>query len=190
MSRLTIALLFVAACAGSDAAARTEDSTARRDSIAAVAAASMTEEHVIGLLAWNNEADSALGVLGAQRGSSLEIKDFGRMIMREHTALRRDAISMGNRLRLAPKQPLVLPDMPPAGIREIVDSLPPGPAWDQGYLELAIAAHRSTMENLARALAATKSPEIRKYIERSTPIVQKHLDRALRLQQTGGDARR
>lgn len=146
----------------------------------------MTEEHVVGLLAWNHEADSALGVLGAQRGSTLELKDFGRMIMREHTALRRDAVSMANRLRLAPKQPTVLPDMPPASIREFVDTLPPGKAWDQAYLELAIAAHRSSMENLARALAATKSPEIRQYIERSTPIIQKHLDRALRLQQTGG----
>ena len=181
--------LAVAACAGSDAAARVEDSTARRDSIAAVAAASMTEEHVVGLLAWNHEADSALGALGAQRGSTLEMKDFGRMITREHSALRRDAIAMGNRLRLAPKTPTVLPDMPPAGIREIVDSLPPGKAWDQAYLELAIAAHHSSMENLARALAATKSPEIKQYIERSTPIIQKHLDRALRLQQTGGDAK-
>ena len=39
----------------------------------------------------------------------------------------------------------------------------------------------------ARALAATKSPEIKRFIERNAPIVQKHLDRALRLQKTATD---
>ena len=51
---------------------------------------------------------------------------------------------------------------------------------------VAIAAHEASLENLARAYAATKSPEIRKYIDRSAPIIQKHLEKAKRLQNAGG----
>lgn len=176
---------LLAACTGSDASARAYDTAGRRDSVAGVAAGSMREEHVIGLLEWNNEADSALGALGAARGSTLAIKDFGRMIAREHQALRRDALAMGRQLGVTPQPPPVLPDMPPEGLRAMVDSVPQGAAWDQAYLLLAVDAHKSALENLARALAATKSPAVKRYIERTAPIVQKHLERAQRLQKTG-----
>ena len=184
-----IGLITLASCSRSDASARSFDTTGRRDSIAGVAAGSMKEEHVIGLLEWNNEADSALGALGAERGGTLAIKDFGRMIAREHHALRRDAIQLGQSLGVGSQPPPVLPDMPPPIVRAMVDSIPPGPAWDQAYLQLAVEAHKSAMENLARALAATKSPDVKRLIERSAPIVQKHLDRAQRLQKAGTDAR-
>ena len=182
-----ITVLGIAACSGSDASARAFDTTGRRDSIAGVAAASMKEEHVIGLLAWNNEADSALGALGATNGGTLAIKDFGRMISREHHALRREALDLERRLGVAAQRPHVLPDMPPQALREMVDSIPPGAAWDQAYLQLAVEAHKSAMENLARALAATKSPAVKSFIERTAPILQKHLDRAERLQKTSAE---
>jgi len=181
---LAATAVMTVACKGSDASAR-YDTAGRRDSIAGVAAGAMKEEHVIGLLEWNNEADSALGALGASRGSALAIKDFGRMIAREHAALRRDALSMARHLGLTPAQPPMLPDMPPQSLRDMVDSIAPGPGWDQAYLQLAFEAHRTTMENFARALAATKSPEVKRYIERTAPIIQKHLDRVQRLQKTG-----
>jgi hypothetical protein len=43
---------------------------------------------------------------------------------------------------------------------------------------------------MARALAATKSPATREYIEKSVPILQKHIDKAksLRKGQPAGDA--
>jgi putative membrane protein len=179
--------VLVAGCADSDASARAYDTAGRRDSVAGVAAGSMKEEHVIGLLEWSHEADSALGVLGATRGSTLEIKDFGRMISREHGALRRDALAMARHLGLTPQPPPVLPDMPPEALRAMVDSIAPGRGWDQAYLQLAFEAHKSAVENYARALAATRSPEVKRYIERSAPILQKHLDRVQRLQKTGGE---
>ena len=76
-------------------------------------------------------------------------------------------------------------------LRAILDSAAAGPAWDRAYLDLTIAAHEASLENLARAYAATKSPELKKYIDRSAPIVQKHLEKAKRLQKpaTKTDAR-
>ena len=178
---MRICCALVVACAvtgcasrGSEAAER--DTTGRRDSIAAVAAASMNEEQVIGLLDHVHAADSALGVLGAIGGSVLEIKDFGRMIAREHHALRRDVSGLANGLRLAVTEPPTA-DEPPAHFRTQLRR-PPGPIWDQLYLEYAIAAHESAMENSARALAATRSPATRALIEKSVPILQKHLDKA------------
>jgi putative membrane protein len=178
------ALLVLAGCTsqGSEAAERRADTARRRDSIAGVAAGSMTENNIVALLELTHAADSALGSLGAANGSTTAIKEFGRMISREHHALRKDAEEVAARLGLTAETPRVPPDEPPAAMRDSVVNAAPGGAWDRAYLDYAIAVHRSAMENTARALAATKQPEVKSFIEKSVPIIQKHLDKAQSLQ--------
>jgi putative membrane protein len=179
------ALVFIAGCstADSDAAPR-DDSAGRRDSVAAVAASTMSEPHVIGLLAMDNAADSAIGSIGFAKASTREIKDFGIMISREHMALRRDILGTARELGIGVGEPPAPPAGPPAHLRAMLDSAAAGPDWDRAYLAFAIAAHEASLENYARAYAATKSPEVKKYIDRSAPLIQKHLERAKRLQGT------
>lgn len=181
--RIACALAFACAVAGctsggSEAAERHTDSTARRDSIAAVAAASMNEPQVIGLLEHVHVADSALGALGAGKGSTIAMKDFGRMIAREHRALRIEGASLARDLGIAPAQPGAAPDAPESAVNERLVAAPPGALWDLLYVEHTIAMHESSMENLARALAATRNDSTRALIRRSVPIIQKHLDKA------------
>src|SRR5688572_1431283 len=115
MHRGLVLLALVAGCAsGSSDAAEHYDTTGTRDSVAGVAAASMREEHVIGLLARSQATDSAIGSLGAQLGSTRAIKDFGYMVSREAHALRREALQAANGLRLAPLDPPTPPDVAPA----------------------------------------------------------------------------
>jgi len=186
VSALTLLSCAVAACAsgGSDAAERRADTTGRRDSIAAVAASSMNDNQVVGLLAMTHAADSALGVLGATSGTSTEIKDFGRMIVREHHALGKDILDAGQQLGIAAETPRVPPDDPPAALLETLMNLPPGAEWDRAYVDYAIAAHRSALENTARALAATTRPEVQQFIDKSVPILQKHIDKARSLRRS------
>jgi putative membrane protein len=185
--RINYALLaLVAACAseGSEAAAGEVDTVAQRDSIAGVAAGSMREEHVLALLEQTHAADSVVGLLGAQKGTATEVKDFGRMILREHHALRRDAAALSAQLGIVPQAPPVAPDEPPVEMRDHVATAESGLGWDRVYLDYAIAAHNSAMENTARALAATRRPEVKQLIEKSVPILQKHLDKARSLRRT------
>lgn len=186
--RTTVALLLcaVAACTsqGSEAAERREDTSGRRDSVAGAAAASMNDASALGLLRLTHAADSALGALGAERGGSRDVKDFGRMILREHAALGREATALAREIGIAIETPTVPPDDAPAGMREGVMAAGAGTGtWDQAYIGYAIAMHNAAIENTARALAATTRQEIRAYVERSVPILQKHLDRAKTLQE-------
>ena len=191
--RKSAALLLcaVAACTsqGSEAAERREDTSGRRDSVAGVAAATMNDASALGLLRMTHSADSALGALGAASGASTEVKEFGRMILREHASLAREAAGVARDLGLEIEAPRIPPDDAPAGLREALAATSPGTGmWDQAYIGYAIAMHEAAMENTARALAATQRAEVRTYIERSVPILQKHLDRAkvLRERLAGG----
>lgn len=184
--RVYAALLLCAvmACAtrGSEAAERREDSSGRRDSVAGVAAASLTENSVAGLLESVHAADSALGMLGAQRGSATDVKEFARMILREHMALAREASQAASQLGIAPNPPTVAPADAPADMRSNLLTQPAGPSWDRAYVQYAIAMHEAAIENTARALAATQRPEFRQLIERSVPILDKHLAKAKSLE--------
>lgn len=174
----------VSACAanGADDVVRRDDTAGRRDSVAGVAAASLTDASTIGLLQRVHAADSALGMLGAQRGSSTEVKEFARMILREHMALRREAAQLAATLNVDPVPPAVEPADAPAAMRAHILSTPPGRPWDRLYIQYAVAMHEAAMENTARALAATRRPEIRQLIERSVPILDKHLAKARSLE--------
>lgn len=182
----TIAALSLCAAActapGTEAAERLQDTSGRRDSVAAVAAASMNDASALGLLRRTHSADSALGALGAQQGSATEVKEFGRMILREHASLGREAAAAAREMGITLEEPRVPPDDAPAGVRENLMATEPGNTWDQAYMAYAIAMHTAALENTARALAASRAPQVRAYIERSVPILQKHLDRATMLQ--------
>jgi putative membrane protein len=188
--RITCALAFLAsaivACAsgGSEAAERRNDSAGKRDSVAAVAASSMNESNVLALLELTHAADSALGALGATHGSATDVKEFGRMILREHHALRKDAADIGARLGVAPEPPRIPPDDAPAELRDSLAALPPGPGWDRKYMDYALAVHEAAMENTARALAATQRAEVKEFVDKSVPILQKHIDKARSLRKS------
>jgi putative membrane protein len=138
----------------------------------------MTEANVFAFLQQMHATDSVVGLLGAQKGSTTEIKEFGRMILREHAALGRDIATLAQEAAITPAPPLVPPDEPPAAMRDNVVTGEPGPNWDRAYIDYAIAAHNSAIENTARALAATRRPDVKEFIEKSVPILQKHLDKA------------
>jgi len=167
---------------GSEAAERRIDSAGRRDSIAAVAASTMSEGQVLGLLAASNAADSALGALGAERAASLDVKEFARMILREHHALRLESLDAGKQQGIAVESPVVAPDAPPAGALQELLRTPAGAAWDRAYVDFIMTAHESAFENTARALAAARQASTRQLIERTVPILQKHMDKAKSMQ--------
>jgi len=175
-----------AGCAskGSEAAERAADTTGRRDSLAAAAAASMNESNVLALLDHIHAADSALGTLGATNGTATEVKEFGRMILREHHALRKDAVDLAQRLGITPQAPRVPPDDAPAALRDSLFTWKPGLEWDRAYMDYALALHQASMENTARALAATQRPEVKQFVDKSVPILQKHIDKARSLRKS------
>jgi len=140
----------------------------------------MTESSVLGLLGATHSMDSTAGSMAAANGSNQDLKEFGRALIREHHALHREADDLGRTLGVGVSSPAVAPDAPNAQLRAALNQ-PAGTAWDRAYLTYVVALHESAMENTARALAATKSPAVRKYIESSVPILQKHLDKARQL---------
>jgi hypothetical protein len=69
----------------------------------------MSEPQVLGLLEHVHISDGELGALGGKGGSTIDIRNFGLMIQREHQALERDVREVAEGLRVTAQRPTKSP---------------------------------------------------------------------------------
>ena len=185
----------VAACSkGADAAA---DSAKKADSASAAAAAAtppamapppapatpaLTDASILGALDADNVSDSTAGAMASEKGTSASVKEFGRMMMKDHHAMRMEGMAVAKKVGVTPEAPTG-PDV--AAEKAAGDSLaamPKGAAWDKAFIDHAVDGHIKVLTYAQDAANATQNADILAMIQKATPTVQKHLDKAKDIQ--------
>jgi putative membrane protein len=185
-----------AACAKGDNKA---DSTAAADSAAKAAAAAptttaapapaLTDANIAALLDEANMADSAWGNIAVKKGTAASVKDFGKMMERDHHTLRKAGQDLAKKLNLTPAAPAG--DTLPATLQKMSDSLnaqAKGAAWDKAYMDHEVAVHQSVISLLNAAEGAAQDTSLKALITKATPNVQAHLTKAQDIQSKLGNA--
>jgi putative membrane protein len=149
--------------------------------------AAMSDANIFAALDEANMADSAAGSLAAAKGTSADVRAFGREMMRDHHALRKGGQDLAKQLNIT-AQPAA-GDGSAAVDRALADSLtamPAGAAWDRFYVDHAVTHHEVVLATAQNAMSATQNAEVRGMLAKAAPIVQSHLDKAkaLRTQMT------
>ena len=187
---LACAAALVAACSKSDRAgdsARTTDSaTAAASATPATttpAAPTLSDPNIVAYLDAANMTDSASGSIAAAKGTSAEVKSFGRDMMRDHHALRVAGQDLAKKLNVTP-QPAA-GDTTTAHGSKMADSLNAqarGAAWDKAYINAEVATHESVLANAQAAMNATQNAELKALIQKAAPNIQAHLEHAKQIQ--------
>lgn len=179
----------IAACAKSENSA---DSTATDSARAAASAAPpaatptqapLNDANIAALLDEANMADSASGNLASTKGTSSQVKDFGRMMMRDHHTLRKAGQDLAKKVGLTPTPPAN--DTLPAHHQKMTDSLnaqAKGAAWDQAYIGHEVAMHQAVLSLLQTAEGAAQDTSLKALITKAIPNVQAHLTKAQDIQ--------
>jgi len=177
-----------AACAKNEAK---NDSAAAADSAAKAAAAApapapaptLTDANIVALIDEANAADSAQGNVASTKGTSAQVKDFGRQMMRDHHTLRKAGQDMAKKQNITPAPPAN--DSLPAGAQKMHDSLnamPKGAAWDKAYIDNEVAVHQMVLGLLQTAQGAAQDTALKALITVATPNIQAHLAKAQDIQ--------
>jgi putative membrane protein len=186
---LACAAALVAACAKSDKSA---DSARVADSSAVAAtstpamtpaAPALTDANIVAILDAANAADSASGAVAAARGTSADVKSFGRDMMRDHHALRAAGQDLAKKLNVTPEPPAN--DTTLAANKKWNDSLtalPRGAAWDKAYIDNEVKVHEQVLSTAQTALGAAQNAELKNLIQKAAPNIQAHLDHAKMIQ--------
>jgi len=193
----TIALLMVvtvAACAKKEAS-RAAD-TLKVDTTGAApaavtpppaettaAATTLSDPNIVFVLHAANAADSARGKLAETKGTSPEVKSYGKLMVGEHHTLNEQGDALAKKLNVTPVAPAN--DQSEAQARMEMDSLTAlanGAAWDKAYIAYEVGYHQALKDIATKALAQAQNAELKALITKAAPVIQHHLDRAQAIQ--------
>ena len=172
------------AAGNSAAAAPSAGNTAAASATASSGSTSLTDPNIVYILDQANAADSARGRLAETKGTSTDVKNFGKLMVGEHHALRQQGQQLAKKLNVTPQAPAG--DQSEAQAKTELDSLnsmAKGKAWDKAYIDYEVNYHQQVLQTATKALDAAKNQELKDLIKKAAPVLQKHLDRAKQIQQ-------
>jgi putative membrane protein len=184
---IVTAAVLVAGCSKRDTAADTskahDSAMAAAPTTAPTAAPAMTDANIFAVLDAANVADSSDGSVAATKGTSADVKAFGRDMVKDHHALRADGQALAKKLNVTPEMPAG--DNSPAAAAAWHDSLvamPKGAAFDKAYIDHEVTAHEQVLQKAQAAEAAAQNAELKAMLPKAAAKVQEHLDHAKQIQ--------
>src|SRR5947209_6353071 len=149
--------------------------------------ATLTDPNIVYILDQANAADSARGRLAETKGTSTDVKNFGKLMVGEHHALRQQGQQLAKKLNVTPQAPSG--DQSEAQTKtehDSLNSMPKGKAWDKAYIDFELNYHQQLLQTATKALGAAQNQELKDLIKKAAPVVQKHIDHAKQVQQKLG----
>ena len=190
------AMIAVAACSrGDDGAADTGAAAVTADTGmpamadtgmgAAATPAAMSDANIVYVLDNANMLDSAGGAIAATKGTSSEVREFGKMMMRDHHALRQQGQDLAKKLGVTPTPP-ANDDSQAQRDRTmaLLNGAAKGRDFDKAYIDNEVTYHKAVLETATNAMNAAQNAELKNLIQKAAPNIQAHLDRAQAIQKT------
>jgi putative membrane protein len=198
VSRFTVATFAVAAvalaaCSKKDSG--TTDTTAASSTMSADTSAmaasstnaggSWSDANILALLDEANVADSSEGAIAATKGTSAAVRNFGKQMMTDHHKMRVQGQALAKKLNLTPAPPA--DDNITSDAQKETDNLnstAKGKDFDKAYIDGQVDDHKKVLDLAVKAMGQAQSTELKNLIQKATPIVQSHLDKAEAIQKT------
>jgi putative membrane protein len=138
---------------------------------------SMTDTNFILAAAQGGLTEVKLGELASTIGKREDVKGFGRMMVKDHTAINADLKT------LAAQKGITLPNSLDAEHQDILDNMTAltGSGFDDAYINGMIQTHQKDAKAFRAESAATQDADIKYFLNTSVPVVESHLQQATAL---------
>lgn len=156
--------LFAAAAIAAPACAQPAPASARLDDAA-----------IVGIFDVANTADIETGRLAVERGSSQAVRDFGRMLVDAHVAVRQQGRDLAKKLSVTPTTAAAA-DMQKqhAAAMAKLSSLQ-GIAFDRAFAEHEAAFHAAVIDAVkGTLLPAIQNAEVKELVTKVAPAFEAH----------------
>jgi putative membrane protein len=137
----------------------------------AATAVSAADQEFMQAAAQGGMTEVKLGELATQKGLRADVKEFGQMMVKDHSAINDDLKA------LAAKEDVTLPDSLDAKHQGMVDKLAAltGSAFDDAYVAAMIKGHKKDAKAFKAESTATQDADIKSFLDKSIPVVESHL---------------
>lgn len=121
-----------------------------------------------------------LGQLAQQNAGSERVKNFGQMMVTEHTQANNDLKAV------AGQKNVTLPETIPAEHQHHKDDLSrkKGAAFDKAYMKMMVDDHKKDIDEFEKASKNATDPDVKNFATQKLPVLRKHLDSAQAINKT------
>jgi putative membrane protein len=115
-----------------------------------------------------------LGQMAQDKGTNQRVKDFGGMMVKDHTAA-------GDELKnLASQKNVTLPATVGNDHQKKIDDLnkKSGRDFDKAYIDAMVDGHQATVNDFEKASKNTKDADVKSWLDKTLPTLKMHLDSA------------
>lgn len=187
---VAVTAFVIGACARKDDNGAVTSTTAVADTGAtgspgAATQTALTDANIFAILEGANVADSIQGAIAALKGTSGQVREFGKLMVRDHHAMRAEGQLLAKKLNIVPQPPPN--DDADAELQKNVGMLTntaKGKDFDRAYIDLQVDGHMGVLEKSIKAMAASPNAELKNLLQKATPRVLAHLDRAQAIQKS------
>lgn len=118
-----------------------------------------------------------LGELAQQKASSQRVKDFGAMMVRDHSKINDELKS------LAAMKNITLPPAPGEDHMDHIKKLSEksGKEFNKDYINLMIDDHQKDIDKFEKISKEAKDPDLKPFADKTLPILNKHLVEAKKI---------
>jgi putative membrane protein len=139
----------------------------------------MSEANIFDILTVANEGEIGYSKLGLEKVTSPELKEFARMLIKDHTELLNGGKDLAGKLSVTPAPSDRSGDMREEQTKDMNDLREKtGADANKEFIEEQIDMHQETLDLLEDLDDDTNNADLKAAIEKAKPTVQAHLDRA------------
>jgi putative membrane protein len=115
-----------------------------------------------------------LGKMAQDKAVNQRIKDFGAMMVQDHSRLNADLKTR------AATQNVVLPAVVGDEVQKMIDKLnkKSGKDFDRSYMQMMLDDHKKDLAEFRKAADKCTNPSIKDFASQALPVLEKHLDSA------------
>ena len=132
-----------------------------------------------------NTVDIDAGKLGESKATNAEVKQFGETMVKDHTAVNKQATDLAKKLGVKPEDNATSRSLAQGGRDNLahLKELKKGAAFDKAYIDHEVAYHQAVIDALDKTLIPNaKNAELKDLLEKSRPAFVAHLDHAKMIQ--------
>jgi putative membrane protein len=147
---------------------------------AAVAADGPSDAQIASIVVTANQVDIDAGKLAESKGSSADVKAFGKQMVTDHTAVNKQAVALVKKLKVTPQDNPTSKSLKAGGADNIKNLKKlKGSAFDKAYIDHEIAYHEQVIDAINKTLIPNaKNEELKQLLMKGQSLFVGHLEHA------------
>ena len=150
----------------------------------AVHAQAPNDAQIASIVVTANQADIDAGKIAASKGHSTQVRDFGKDMVADHSAVNKQAAALAQKLKLTPQDNPTSQSLKAGGDKNLAALKPlKGEAFDKAYIDHEVVYHEQVIDAINKTLIPNaKNAELKQLLESGLPLFEGHLEHAKQIQ--------